>query len=356
MRLARRALARRSFSRRRRRPFSVAAAPVGRIIRFVDGESGAVRLGEPVDTPDGSDQWTHALVLEGDILGPGGATRTGATATIARVLSPLAGEDIPAIFCIGLNYRAHAEETGHDLPAFPIFSMQNPGCVSGPGDPIVVPPQANWPDRPEADYETELAFVVGPHAVTGAPCKNVAKADALRHVVGFACANDVSARRWQGPKRGGGQWCRSKSFDTFLPFGPCLATPRYLAEQQPGDGGGSGGGGGGGGGGEEAALFDPSAGDPADGAGLRIFTELNGATVQDSSTADMIFDVPTLVSFLSEGTTLLPGTVIITGTPSGVGYTRRDGPNGGPLWLRHGDTVTVGIAGIGALTNQVVEE
>ena len=307
-----------------------------RIIRFADRD-GAIHFGEPLgeSAPDGSG-WAQAHVLGGDIFRAGGATRTGATADIARLLSPLGVADVPAIFGIGLNYRAHAEETGHEPPAFPIYFMKNPACLSGPGDPIVIPPAANWPERPECDYEAELAIVVGAHAVSGAPCKDVRSDDALQHVLGFACANDVSARRWQGPKRGGGQWCRSKSFDTFLPFGPCLATPQWLAEQQ----------------GRSSGAFDPSSGDPAvDGDGLRIFTELNGATVQDSTTADMIFDVPQLISFLSEGTTLLPGTVILTGTPSGVGFTRKP-----PLWLKHGDSLTVGIDGLGALTNPVVEE
>ena len=151
------------------------------------------------------------------------------------------------------------------------------------------------------------------HGPSGA---NVSKANALDYVLGYTCANDVSARDWQ-IKRGGSQWCRGKTFDTFAPLGPCLV----LKDEIP----------------------DPNA--------LRIQTILNGKTMQDWNTNDMIFDVPTLIEFLSGSTTLLPGTVILTGTPQGVGAAMKP-----PVFLQPGDTVTIDIEKIGALTNPVVAE
>ena len=147
-------------------------------------------------------------------------------------------------------------------------------------------------------------------------CQECRRADALEYVLGYTCANDVSARDWQ-KKWGGGQWCRGKTFDTFCPLGPCLVT----ADEIP----------------------NPNA--------LGIKTVFNGEAMQDWNTDDMIFDVPTLIEFLSGSTTLLPGTVILTGTPHGVGMARKP-----PVWLQPGDTVTVEIEGIGELTNPVEEE
>jgi 2-keto-4-pentenoate hydratase/2-oxohepta-3-ene-1,7-dioic acid hydratase in catechol pathway len=157
------------------------------------------------------------------------------------------------------------------------------------------------------DYECELAVVIGK------PCKNVSKADALSYVLGYTCANDVSARDWQ-KDWGGSQWCRGKTFDTFCPLGPCLVTPDEIP--------------------------NPNA--------LQIKTIVNGEVLQDWNTSDMIFDVPTLIEFLSGSTTLLPGTVILTGTPHGVGMARNP-----PRWLQAGDSVTISIEGIGELTNPV---
>ena len=147
----------------------------------------------------------------------------------------------------------------------------------------------------------------------GKACKNVRRDQALGYVGGYTCANDVSARDWQ-IKKGGGQWCRGKFFDTFCPLGPVLVTPDEIP--------------------------NPNA------LGLR--TLLNGETVQDWNTDDMIFDVPTLIEFLSGSTTLLPGTVILTGTPQGVGMAAKP-----PRWLKPGDSVTIEIDGIGQLTNPV---
>ena len=214
---------------------------------------------------------------------------------------------IPAIFCVGLNYRRHAEETKAKMPEFPIVFMKSPASVIQNGEPIVLPRRLR---SDQVDYEGELAVIIGER------CKNVAKKDALRYVLGYTCANDVSARDWQ-KQWGGSQWCRGKTFDTFCPLGPRVV-PR---EEIP----------------------DPN--------NLRIRTVVSGEVLQDCNTNDMIFDVPTLIEFLSGSTTLLPGTVILTGTPHGVGMARTP-----PRWLKAGDTVTIEVEKIGALTNPVVEE
>ena len=185
--------------------------------------------------------------------------------------------------------------------------MKAPTTVQNPGDPIVIP---RFLRSDKVDYEGELGVVIG------RPCKNVSPADALSYVLGYVAANDVSARDWQKEK-GGGQFCRGKSFDTFCPVGPCLVTTDELP--------------------------DPS--------NLTLRTFVNQDKMQESSTSDMIFDVPTLISFLSGSTTLLPGTLILTGTPSGVGEARDP-----RRFLVPGDEVTVEIEGIGLLTNPVVEE
>jgi 2-keto-4-pentenoate hydratase/2-oxohepta-3-ene-1,7-dioic acid hydratase in catechol pathway len=240
--------------------------------------------------------------IEGDLFGE---YRVGdVVVSPGKRLAPL---EPAAIFCIGLNYRQHAEETQSPIPERPVLFMKSPAAVQHPGDAIVLPRRL----RSDAvDFECELAVVIGRR------CKNVSRASALDYVLGYTCANDVSARDWQ-KNWGGGQWCRGKTFDTFAPLGPCLV----LRDEIP----------------------NPNA--------LRIRTMLNGQTMQDSNTSDMIFDVPALIEFLSGSTTLLPGTVILTGTPQGVGAARKP-----PVFLKPGDSVTVSIEGIGELTNPVEEE
>lgn len=240
--------------------------------------------------------------LEGSVLE--GLKPSGEAAGVAKILAPI---DPVAIYCIGLNYRRHAEETGAKIPERPILFMKAPSAVQNPGDPIEIPTQLA---SHEVDYECELAVVIGKK------CKNVSRGNALDHVLGYTCANDVSARDWQ-IKWGSSQWCRGKTFDTFAPLGPCLATPDEIP--------------------------DPNT--------LGIRTILNGQVVQDWNTDDMIFDVPAIIEFLSASTTLLPGTVILTGTPHGVGMASNP-----PVWLKPGDSVTIEIDGIGSLTNPVVLE
>jgi 2-keto-4-pentenoate hydratase/2-oxohepta-3-ene-1,7-dioic acid hydratase in catechol pathway len=223
---------------------------------------------------------------------------------VQRLLAPVVP---PAILCIGLNYRRHAAESGLPVPELPVVFMKASSAVQDPDGPILLPTSLK---SDEVDYECELAVVIG------RKCKNVSRERALDYVLGYTCANDVSARDWQ-IRKGGGQWCRGKTFDTFCPLGPCIVTTDEIP--------------------------DPNA--------LGIRTLLNGERVQDWNTNDMIFDVPHLIAFLSGSTTLLPGTVILTGTPHGVGMAARP-----PRWLRDGDQVVIEIDSIGRLTNSVQVE
>ena len=240
--------------------------------------------------------------LNGELFS--GLSDTGETADVKQVLAPLVPVDI---ICIGLNYRKHAAEGNSPIPEFPVVFMKNIGTLQDPGKPIVLPRKLR---SNAVDYECELAVVIGKR------CHNVAKADALKHVFAYTCANDVSARDWQ-KDFGGTQWCRGKTFATFCPLGPHMVT----ADE----------------------ITNPNS--------LKIKTILNGEVMQDWNTDDMIFDVPTLIEFLSGSTILLPGTVILTGTPHGVGAARKP-----PVLLKDGDTVSIEIERIGTLTNPVIDE
>jgi len=263
-----------------------------RIIRFID-EAGQPRFGK--DFANG-----EAMLLDGDLIT--GLAETDKISSVKKLLAPVVP---PAIFGIGLNYHQHAHETGLEVPKYPVVFMKNPASLANPEDPIFLHPTCMQP--PEVDYEAELAVVIGQAA------RDVVTAEALDCVLGYTAANDVSARRWQG-RRGAGQWVRGKSFDTFCPLGPELVTADELQDPQ----------------------------------NLRLTCELNGQVMQEGNTADMIFPVAEIISFLSSGTTLLPGTVILTGTPSGVGFTRKP-----PVYLMPGDTVKVILEGIGTLSNRV---
>jgi 2-keto-4-pentenoate hydratase/2-oxohepta-3-ene-1,7-dioic acid hydratase in catechol pathway len=264
-----------------------------KIIRFL--AAGREHLGRLHD--DG-----HTTLLEGDLFG--GLRDTGTPATVDTLRAPLEPRDI---LCIGLNYKKHAAESGAEPPAHPVLFMKNSGTLQHPGAPIVLPRRLR---SDQVDYECELAVVIGTR------CHNVSRAAALDHVLGYTCANDVSARDWQR-QGGGGQWCRGKSFATFCPLGPALVTTDEIPNPNR----------------------------------LAIRTILNGQTLQDWNTDDMIFDVPAIIEFLSASMILAPGTVILTGTPHGVGFARTP-----PVFLKPGDSVTIEIEGIGRLTNPVVEE
>lgn len=226
------------------------------------------------------------------------------TDEVAHIREVLAPVEPTAIWAIGLNYRAHAEEANLPVPEYPIVFAKGINATVGPNAPIVLP-RVLRSDR--VDYEGELAVVIGRR------CKNIRAEEALGYVLGYTCANDVSARDWQ-IEHGGSQWSRGKSFDTFCPLGPVIATDL----------------------------------DPQD---LMLHTRVSGEIMQTTSTADMIFPIAEIIAFLSGSTTLLPGTVILTGTPVGIGMAQLP-----PRWLQPGDTVTVEIDGIGALTNPVQEE
>ena len=216
-----------------------------------------------------------------------------------ELLSPVEPRQLVAI---GLNYRAHAEESGMALPERPLIFIKTPNCVIGHGEPILLPKMA--PD--EVDYECELVIVIGQEA------KNVSVADAPDYVLGYTCGNDVSARDCQ--LKQDKQWARGKSFDTFAPLGPWIETDL-----------------------------------DADNVGIKL--SVNGEQRQSSSTSDLIFPCMELVSYVSQCMTLYPGSIIMTGTPSGIAFAMDP-----PAFLKDGDTVTVEIDGIGALTNPVGKE
>jgi 2-keto-4-pentenoate hydratase/2-oxohepta-3-ene-1,7-dioic acid hydratase in catechol pathway len=207
------------------------------------------------------------------------------------------------IIAVGMNYRDHAAEAGNVVPEQPVVFAKWPNSLVGPGEPIVIP---SWVD--EVDYEAELGVVIGERA------RRLSSDDALDVVAGYVCVNDVSSRKLQFED---GQWTRSKSLDTFTPVGPRLAPRDEIPDPQR----------------------------------LRIRCSVNGRTLQDSSTSQMVFGVAELVAFISEGITLEPGDLIATGTPAGVGFTREP-----PIFLGDGDEVTVEIEGVGVLSNPVRKE
>jgi 2-keto-4-pentenoate hydratase/2-oxohepta-3-ene-1,7-dioic acid hydratase in catechol pathway len=263
-----------------------------RLIRFLDS-LGQISFGQDLGN-------NRAQPLIGDLFGK--LEPLGGEVTVSRLIAPLTPANI---FCIGLNYREHAIEGGQAIPEKPVVFMKPTSTLNDPGAPIRIPTVCD--PAGEVDYECELAVIIGRHA------KNVSEAEALSYVFGYTAANDVSARRWQR-EGGGGQWIRGKGFDTFCPLGPAIVTADEIGDPQI----------------------------------LGIRTILNDQVMQDLTTGDMIFKVATLVSFLSQDTTLLPGTVILTGTPQGVGFARKP-----PVWLKAGDIVTVEIDKIGRLTNPV---
>ena len=211
----------------------------------------------------------------------------------------------PAIICIGRNYADHAREMGADLPDAPTVFMKNPASIINDGDNIVIPSICNQ-HGPEVDYEGELAVILSKDLRDASPDT------AMDAVGGYAAANDVSARWWQ-KKGSGGQWIRGKSFDTFCPIGQSVPA---------------------------RDLPDPQS--------LQLTTRVNGEIMQQASTGDMIFPVVELLVELSRGMTLLGGTVLLTGTPAGVGAGRTP-----PGFLQHGDHVEVEIEGVGCVRNQI---
>lgn len=247
--------------------------------------------------PDGT-----ALAITGDLLGD--YTVTAHTVALGPLLAPVMP---PNIIGIGLNYRRHADEGGKAVPKHPLWFMKNTAALQNPGAPIILPRMGR---SEKVDYEGELAVVIG------RTCRNATRATALDHVLGYTAANDVSARDWQFDL-GSGQFCHGKSFDTFCPLGPVIVT--------------------------RDEIPDPQA--------LTLTTHVNGELRQTGQTSDMVFSIIDIIVFLSASRTLLPGTVILTGSPHGVGYARTP-----PVWLAAGDVVDIAITGIGRLSNPVEDE
>jgi 2-keto-4-pentenoate hydratase/2-oxohepta-3-ene-1,7-dioic acid hydratase in catechol pathway len=264
-----------------------------RIVRFLSG--GQIHTGRQIDD-------ATAQRLDGDLFGV--HRITDEKLRIDKLLSPLIPTDI---LCIGLNYREHAAESGSAIPQNPVLFIKAGNTLNNPFDPICVPRRSS-----DIDYEGELVIVIGKTA------KHVPRDRAAEYIFGYTIANDVSARDWQREKAlGGGQFARGKSFDGFCPLGPCIVT--------------------------RDEIPNPN--------NLRLKTLLNGQIMQDHTTADMIFDVPALIESLTSTMTLRPGTVILTGTPSGVGFARNP-----PLWMKPGDRVIVEIEKIGRLENPITAE
>jgi 2,4-diketo-3-deoxy-L-fuconate hydrolase len=205
------------------------------------------------------------------------------------------------IVCIGRNYRAHAAETGAEVPTEPLIFLKAPSALSGPYDDVVIPHGAT-----QVDYEVELAVVIGRSA------RYVAKEDALDYVAGYTLMNDYTERAFQRDR--GGQWTKGKSSDTFAPFGPLLLSSEEIAPHE-----------------------------------VTLYLSVNGEERQHAPTSDMIFDVPTLISYVSEFMTLLPGDVISTGTPEGVGFGRTP-----KAFLQPGDVVEYGADGLGQARQTLV--
>lgn len=218
-----------------------------------------------------------------------------------RLLPPVPEPE--KIICVGLNYRGHAGEAGMEIPKYPVFFAKYRNALAGPYDPIVLPRVST-----QVDYEAELAVVIGK------PGRHIPEERALDHVAGYMALNDVSARDFQFRST---QWLQGKTFDTFAPCGPFLVT----ADEVP----------------------DPHA--------LAVRLRLNGQVMQDSNTREFIFSIPQLIAYLSDILTFAPGDIISTGTPPGVGFTRKP-----PVLLKAGDVVEVEVEQVGVLRNPVVAE
>ncbi|KAH7026870.1 fumarylacetoacetate hydrolase [Macrophomina phaseolina] len=285
-----------------------------RLVRFIAAEDGKEHVGEPTD-PDidlgAAVASAHPVRVRkfatSTVLDPT-AQPTAVILTIRTLLCPLTAREAGTIRCIGLNYRLHAAEMRLPLPTHPTLFFKPASCLAHPNSPLVIPSCATTP--PQADYEAELAIVIGKR------CKDAPRERALDCVLGYTCANDVTARAHQFA---GAQWGFGKGFDGFAPLGPCLVS---------------------------AARRVREAGE------VELRTVLNGEVVQEARADDMIFSVAEIVAYLSQGTTLEPGTVIMTGTPCGIGVSRSP-----PVFLKPGDDLRVVMShGLGSLVNTVVYE
>jgi 2-keto-4-pentenoate hydratase/2-oxohepta-3-ene-1,7-dioic acid hydratase in catechol pathway len=237
-------------------------------------------------------------LIDGGILGRLKKAKETVFLNDVKLLAPIIP---PNLLALGMNYSDHAKEGGVSLPKAPVLFIKTTTTITDPDSDVLLPKMA--PNN--VDYEAELAIIIGKTA------KHVSEAKAHEYVLGYTCANDVSARDCQG---GDLQWARGKCFDTFAPLGPWIETE-----------------------------LDPDK--------CNIILRLNGKTMQNADTSQLIFNTRFIISYLSDCMTLLPGTVILTGTPSGVGFARKP-----PVWLKEGDIMEVEIEGIGILKNKVVKE
>jgi 2-keto-4-pentenoate hydratase/2-oxohepta-3-ene-1,7-dioic acid hydratase in catechol pathway len=241
----------------------------------------------------------RAIIENGELAAAGAHAGSRIALAGLKLLPPVF--DPPRIWCVGVNYHEHRIETGRDPTEQPTIFTRTPQSQVGQGTPLAVPAVSG-----RMDYEAEIAIVIGK------PGRAIAEADALAHVAGYSCYNDVSIRDWQ---RHTSQWIPGKNFEGLGAFGPWLVTP------------------------DEMPAPDR----------MRVTARLNGEVVQDAVASDMIFSIPEIIAYLSTFTTLLPGDVIATGTPGGVGSKRTP-----PLWMKAGDRVEIEVAGVGVLSNPVV--
>jgi acylpyruvate hydrolase len=266
-----------------------------------DGEPAAVAIDDEIAIPLTGIAELGSRTPK-DLLRDPPLDRDGAFPLAAATLRPVVPHP-GKIICVGLNYHAHIEETHRDVPDYPVLFTKFAASLTGPFDPIPCPPESE-----AIDYEGELAVVIGLRA------RRVAPDRAIDHLAGYTVANDVTARDYQYRTH---QWLQGKAWDASTPLGPALVTTDEVA--------------------------DPGT--------LALRTHVNGELVQDASTDLLIFSIPTLVSTISEFTTLEPGDVILTGTPAGVGFRREP-----PLLMTDGDVVTVEIDGVGRIENRFVAE
>ncbi|KAK8843928.1 hypothetical protein IAR55_006720 [Kwoniella newhampshirensis] len=283
-----------------------------RLIRFIATEDGEEHLGEPVDVDIDIGLAYHdsvpilAYVLNALTPWDPLAHLTGTVLTVKTLLAPVTPQQAGTIRATGLSYKDHAAEMGLPFPSVPALFFKPSTCLANPGEEIPIP---KWCQREEMDYEVELAIVIGK------ACKDVKEEDALNCVLGWTGANDLTARKHQTAST---QWGYSKGFDKFCPLGPCLVSTR--------------------------ALPDPHV--------IDLQTTLNGQLMQNGSARKMIFPLAKVISYLSQGTTILPGSIIITGTPPGIGDGRTP-----RVWLKDGDQVHCWLSnGVGTLCNKIVYE
>ncbi|KAI8933953.1 hypothetical protein NX059_008727 [Plenodomus lindquistii] len=282
------------------------------LIRFKNPE-GKERFGEPqIQHADElllllANKALFAVVLNGtgplDITG-----RTDIQEQVAELLPVLQPNNVPIIKCVGLNYMKHIREGGRKPPPYPSMFVKPSASIAGFNEVIPIPKIAQ---ENQLDYEGELSVVIGKN------CKDVSNEDALHYIAGYMTSNDVSARTWQRDPAYAGvvpQWCFSKGFDKFAPLGPLLVSPKAVG----------------------------------DASNLRLQTWVNDELRQDAETSDLLFGVKDIVRFLSQGTTLEKGTVIMTGTPAGVAMGMKE-----PIYLKDGDVVKVRIDQLGAVENRV---